>query len=239
MNAIGPANDILKSKGRPTARDYVAGELRRGIVRGQFEPGEKLNPHELAEHFGVSQTPAREAIQLLATEGLVRNDPFRGARVAELTAEEYEELYLMRVGLEQMAARLGAEAISDEGVAEMERLLGEMASAVKAGDIDLFYERDREFHLTHYGASGRESLVRLIMNLRVSSERYARAAYVLPKVSMKDTLATHKEMLDAVRDRDGARCAAVMKQDLRRTLETFVEQFGGPDGMTSLVDEVA
>lgn len=226
---------MRKARGRPTARDYVADELRRGIVRGQFEPGEKLNPHELAEHFGVSQTPAREAIQLLATEGLVRNDPFRGARVAELTAEEYEELYLMRVGLEQLAARLGAEGISDEGIAEMERLLEEMGSAVESGDIDLFYERDREFHFTHYSASGRESLVRLIMSLRVSSERYARAAYTLPNVSMKDTLATHGNLLTAVSERDGARCAEVLQQDLRRTLETFIEQFG--DGPAMLADD--
>jgi DNA-binding GntR family transcriptional regulator len=222
MPATGPS----KKKGRPTSRDYVAEELRRGIVRGEFEPGEKLNPMELAEHFGVSQTPAREAIQLLATEGLVRNDSFRGARVADLTAEEYEELYLMRVGLEQLAARLGAEAITDDGIAEMDRLFEEMAAAVKSGDIDLFYERDREFHLAHYGASGRESLVKLIMGLRVSSERYARAAYTLPNVSMKDTLSTHADLLDTVRARDGVRCAEVIEQDLRRTLDTFVEQFG-------------
>lgn len=238
MSALDATDGTRKARGRPTARDYVADEVRRGIVRGQFKPGEKLNPNELAEHFGVSQTPAREAIQLLATEGLVRHDPFRGARVAELTAEEYEELYLMRVGLEELAARLGAEAISDEGIAEMERLLAEMASAVESGDIDLFYERDREFHQLHYSASGRESLVRLIMGLRVSSERYARAAYTLPNVSMKDTLATHEDLLTAIRDRDGAHCAEVLKQDLRRTLETFVEQFG-PDGAASLVDQEA
>jgi DNA-binding GntR family transcriptional regulator len=218
--------DIFEHKGRPTSRDYVAEQLRKVIIRGELPAGEKLNPTEIAEQYGVSQTPAREALQLLASENLVRNDAFRGARVAELTAEEYEELYLMRIGLEGLAARLGAERITDAGIAEMERLLGEMARAAKAADIDLFYERDHRFHLVHYSATGRTSLVRRIMNLRIASERYARVAYVMPKVSLKDTLATHQDLMDAVADRDGKRCEQVLKDDLLRTLEAFTERFG-------------
>ncbi len=225
MSAVPVFADDAPLRGRPTARDYVAAQLRQQIVRGDLEPGTRLNPNELADRLGVSQTPAREAIQLLASEGLVRNDSFRGARVSALTVEEYEELYLMRIGLESLAARLGAEKIEEDALAEMSQLLDEMAEAAKAEDIDAFYQRDRRFHLLHYSASGRESLVRRIMALRVSSERYARVAYVMPRVSMKDTLETHHQLLDAVRRRDGARCEEVLKEDLLRTLETFKEQF--------------
>lgn len=210
---------------RPTSRDYVAAELRQSIVRGELGGGERLNPAEIAERLGVSQTPVREALQLLASEGVVRNDAFRGARVAELSAEEYEELYLMRIGLEDLAARLGAERISDDRIDEMAELLDEMGSAAQEGDIDRFYTLDRRFHLIHYSASGRQSLVDRIMNLRVASERYARVAYELPRVSLRETLKTHRALLAAVRARDGDRCAAVLHEDLTRTLETFREQF--------------
>ena len=210
---------------RPTSRDYVAGELRQSIVRGELGSGEKLNPSDIAERYGVSQTPAREALQLLASEGLVRNDAFRGARVAELSADEYEELYLMRIGLEDLAARLGAERISEPAIDEMAELLDKMASATGEEDIDGFYTLDRRFHLIHYSASGRQSLVDRIMHLRLSSERYARVAYALPRVSMRETLETHRELLAAVSSRDGDRCAAVLHDDLTRTLETFREQF--------------
>jgi DNA-binding GntR family transcriptional regulator len=210
---------------RPTSRDYVAAELRQAIVRGELDGGERLSPGDIAERYGVSPTPAREALQLLASEGLVRNDAFRGARVAELSAEEYEELYLMRIGLEDLAARLGAERITPEGIAEMAELLSQMTSAAQEGDVDRFYTVDRRFHLVHYSASGRRSLVNRIMHLRLSSERYARAAYALPRVSMKDTLRTHRALLAAVRARDGDRCAAVVNDDLTRTLETFKERF--------------
>jgi DNA-binding GntR family transcriptional regulator len=219
------ATGIERRVRRPTSRDYVAAELRQSIVRGELRGGERLNPAEIAERLGVSQTPVREALQLLASEGVVRNDAFRGARVAELSAEEYEELYLMRIGLEDLAARLGAERISDEGISEMAALLGEMGSAAQEGDIDRFYTLDRRFHLIHYSASGRQSLVDRIMNLRLASERYARVAYELPRVSLRETLKTHRALLAAVRARDGDRCATVLHEDLTRTLETFREQF--------------
>jgi DNA-binding GntR family transcriptional regulator len=210
---------------RPTARDIVANELRRQIVRGELLAGEKLNPGELAERFGVSQTPAREALQLLASEGLLRNDPFRGARVSELSATEYEELYLMRIGLESLGARLGAEHITDEDLAELQREFAAMEDAAGAGDVDRFYEHDRRFHELHYGASGRPSLVERIMTLRTQSERYARQAYLLRNVSMEDTLGTHREILESVRARDGEAAEAAIRGDLDRTLETFSEFF--------------
>ena len=209
---------------RPTARDLVADELRRAIVRGELQAGDKLSPGELAERFAVSQTPAREALQLLASEGLLSNDPFRGVRVAA-PAEEYEELYLMRVGLEGLAARLGSERIGDEDVAELERELDAMGAAAEDDDLDRFYEHDRRFHLIHYGASGRTGLVSRIMSLRTASERYARHAYAgLEHVSMVDTVVSHRAILDAVRARDGDAAERAIRADLDRTLETLAER---------------
>ena len=210
---------------RPTARDLVADELRRAIVRGELQAGDKLSPGELAERFAVSQTPAREALQLLASEGLLSNDPFRGVRVAALSAEEYEELYLMRVGLEGLAARLGSERIGDEDIIELERELDAMGAAAAADDLDRFYEHDRRFHLIHYGASGRPGLVSRIMGLRTASERYARHAYAgLEHVSMVDTVVSHRAILDAVRARDGDAAERAIRADLDRTLETLAER---------------
>jgi GntR family transcriptional regulator, rspAB operon transcriptional repressor len=212
-------------KGRPTARDLVAGELRQAIVRGELRPGTRLAPNELTERFGVSQTPAREAIQLLVSEGLLRNDSFRGSYVSELTADEYEELYLMRYGIEALASRLGAELITDEGLERMETLLKEMEKAAAAEDVDQFCECDRMFHHVHYSATRRESLIRRTADLRVASERYARIAYGMPRVGMLDTLRNHRQLLETARAHDGAACEEVIKEDLRRTLEAFVQQF--------------
>src|SRR5919197_5035226 len=107
----------------------------------------------------------------------------------------------------------------------MEQALGDMEHAAAGNDVDRFYEHDRRFHLIHYGASGRPSLVEKIMGLRVSSERYARRAYVMQNVSMDDTVRTHRSILEAVRARDGAAAEAAIRADLDRTLATFCDWF--------------
>jgi GntR family transcriptional regulator, rspAB operon transcriptional repressor len=208
----------------------VADELRRAIVTGEFPSGYQVNPSEIAERYGTSPTPAREAIQLLATEGLLKSDAYRVARVSDMTAEQYEELYLMRRGLETLAARLGTERITEEGIAEMAARLEAMSEAALDDDIDTFYIHDIEFHRTHYGAAGRPSLLRRIMTLRAASERYSRMAYSMPHVSMDATVKTHRAMLDAVRAGDGEAAAAHLDEDLKATLEAFAERFGAGAG---------
>jgi GntR family transcriptional regulator, rspAB operon transcriptional repressor len=221
VTSVHVSADDAPLRGRPTARDHVAARLREQIVRGDLAPGARLNPGEVAERLGVSQTPAREAIQLLATEGLVRSDSFRGARVSELTMEEYEELSLMRIGLERLAARLAVEQLEEDALVAMRGTLDEMAEAAKLEDVDAFFQCDRRFHLLHCGASGRETLVRRIMALRASSERYARVVRIGARRNMKDTLETNRRLLDALRGRDGARSEAVLEEDLRRRLQAF------------------
>jgi DNA-binding GntR family transcriptional regulator len=185
-----------------------------------------VNPSEIAARYGTSPTPAREAIQLLASEGLVTSDAYRVARVSDMTAEEYEELYLMRRGLEDLAARLGTERIGREGIAEMASRLKAMSEAARAGDIDTFYFHDIHFHRAHYGAAGRPSLMQRIMNLRGASERYTRMAYSMPHVSMNATVKTHRAILEAVRAGDGKGAAAHLREDLKATLDAFAERFG-------------
>jgi DNA-binding GntR family transcriptional regulator len=200
--------------------------LRRAIVTGELPSGYQVSPSDIAARYGTSPTPAREAIQLLASEGLVTSDAYRMARVSEMTAEEYEELYLMRRGLESLAARLGTERITKEGIAEMASRLKQMSAAAKAGDIDTFYLHDSHFHRAHYGAAGRPSLLQRVMSLRGASERYTRMAYSMPHVSMNATVKTHRAILDAVRAGDGQAAAAHLQEDLKATLDSFAERFG-------------
>ena len=202
---------------RETARDLVANHVRRAVVSGELAPGAKLYVADFARQLGVSHTPAREAFQLLAAEGLLQISPYRGARVAELSSDEYEEIFLMRVGLEGLAARLGAERIGVERVGAMARLLDEMELAAKHRDVESFLEADREFHRIHYTASGRENLWKRIIGLRLAAERYTRVAYGLPQGGLHDTIASHRDILAAVEQHDGSRAESIIKKDLKRT----------------------
>jgi DNA-binding GntR family transcriptional regulator len=209
---------------RQTAREVVADFLRTQIVDGSLPPESKLNIGDIADQLGVSPTPAREAVQQLAVENLVQLDAFKGARVAELSADEYEEICAMRVGLEGLAARLGTTSIDDAGIKQMRSALKRMERAASADNVDAFVEADRAFHEAHYTASGRESLWRRIIGLRYAAERYTRLAYRVPGVGMEDTLRTHTALMDAVVARKPAQTQAMIEKDLRTTAATVTKE---------------
>ncbi len=106
-------------------RDIVASELRRLIVDGTLEPGERLVEDRLAEMLDVSRNPIREAIRILEAEGFIDFQPRKGASVARLTARQAEDMFDLRLALEPMGARLAARRRDAAGVAEMKRILEE------------------------------------------------------------------------------------------------------------------
>lgn len=205
---------------RQTTAALVVEHLRNQIVTGELEPGATLNLANIATELGVSQTPAREALHLLSNEGLVELNAFRKAQVAPLSADEYEEIFIMRVGLEGLAAELGAERISDDEIVELRARLDDLANAAKAGDVDHFIEVDRQFHRVHYLATRRERLWERIISLRTTAERYTRLGYDLPNVGPLDTLRRHQLLFDAVAERDGQRARTEIVSDLTQTYES-------------------
>jgi DNA-binding GntR family transcriptional regulator len=216
---------------RQTSREYVADHLRHEILGGRLSPGEKLGVVEVAERLGVSQTPVREALQLLASEGIVRLSAYRGATVAELSSEEFEEIFVMRVALEELATRLGTAAIDEFGIDAMRAALDAMHVAAEARDVDAFLGADREFHRAHYLASGRESLWERIISIRHAAERYSRISHQLPGVGMPETVASHERIIEAVRRGDVDRAAYELVQDFRGSYDAVRQVLlAGSDG---------
>ena len=205
---------------RQTTASLVVEHLRTRIVTGDLKPGDTLNIASISSELGVSQTPAREALHLLSNEGLVELNAFRKAQVAPLSADEYEEIFIMRVGLEGLAAELGAQRISDEEIQSLKERLDELAEAAKAGDVDQFIDVDRKFHRVHYLATRRERLWERIISMRTTAERYTRLGYDLPEVGLTDTLERHRTLFEAVKNRDGARARNEIVTDLTRTYES-------------------
>lgn len=214
---------------REKTKDLVARRLRDEIVQGRLEPGAKLNLKAVADRFDVSMTPIREAFEQLAAEGLIRIDPYKGASVTALSADEYEEIHLLRRGLEGLAHRLGAERIDDAGCQALEACLKQMERAAAAGDVGDFIAHDRNYHHVIYRASGRQSLQDKLWSLRFAAERYSRAAFGLPRGGMADTVASHWDILDACKARDGERAETLFLADLRLTYDSFVDAYKRED----------
>jgi DNA-binding GntR family transcriptional regulator len=180
-----------------TMAETVAQRLRGLIIEGQLPPGTALRLAPLADQLAVSIMPIREAFRLLEAERLVVVTPRRGAVVTELSIDDIEETYAVRVALEGLAARHATERLTAADLADIGKLFEQMAQAQEANDLKSFIAADREFHLRLYAASGRDNLVRLISELVNRSQRYA--PYVYGAWQPLDiALRAHKPLLDAI-----------------------------------------
>lgn len=150
-------------------------EIEELIAFGQFPPGKHLDETELAERFGVSRTPVREALNQLATAGLIEIRPRRGAIVAEIGAQRLVEMFEVMAELEGMCGRLAARRLS---AAEQQELLAvhERCKAVvhDGGDPDLYYQLNDEFHGVIYAGSHNEFLIEQAWGLRRRLRPYRR-----------------------------------------------------------------
>ena len=159
---------------RESIEQRVAQSLRALIVSGRLPEGTQLVQRDLAQQLGVSQTPVRASLGTLQREGFVAVGSTGRAFVSRLTREDFEEIYAARLGLEGLAARLGAEAVGAAERSAMRATLARLERAAAAEDVDAYLALRWEFYGTCYRASGRRRLVEEVERLYRRSERYNR-----------------------------------------------------------------
>jgi GntR family transcriptional regulator of gluconate operon len=138
--------------------ERVAATMRRAIVLGEFAPGDRLKEPFLAERFGVSRLPIREAITQLEREGLVRSEPRRGAYVIGVTQQDIADIYECRLTLETLGIQRTATRISPNEVAELYRDIEVMEDGVASGRMEAFAASDMAFHRALIVLSGNRAL---------------------------------------------------------------------------------
>jgi len=151
-------NDLAQTQ----LRHLIAERLRAAILASEFKPGDWLRQEQLAQQFGVSQTPVREALQDLVGEGVVERVPYRGIRVIEFTLTDLRDLYACRAFMEGLAARYAAHNITRAEIAELRRLVDEMAAVFSRKKWPEYRELNRQFHQGIYTASRRPFLIRAL-----------------------------------------------------------------------------
>ena len=127
-------------------REVVVDELRRAIIDGRYQQGERLFEEEIAHELDVSRNPVREALQALAADGFVELLPRRGARVATVSAKRAEELFEVRESLEGLVARLAARHRTDAELNELQLLVRSGGAAVADGDLTVLPDLNTRFH---------------------------------------------------------------------------------------------
>lgn len=200
-------------------RDVVFHTLRKGILRGDLKPGERLMEIKLAERLGVSRTPIREAIRMLQLEGLVVNVPRKGAHVAKITAKDLKDVLEVRGGLEDLAVRLAITRITPAQMKKLEKTAYDFQNEVGGSLIDLA-ETDENFHSQIYEATQNHHLVQMLSNIKDQMYRY-RVEYLKDKESRDSLAQEHISLCEALRERDCDRATSIMKKHIERQ-ETYI-----------------
>jgi DNA-binding GntR family transcriptional regulator len=193
----------------------VAAQLRTAILGGTIGPGERVRQEEVAQRSGASRLPVREALRMLAAEGLIENEPHKGARVPRLSMREVDVMYRMREQLEPLAL---AESLPELTADDLARL-GDLQDRIEqGGDVGRFLELDREFHLLTYRGCRVEQLTSTVVRLWNSTQHYRRAFVQLSGPErMWVVNAEHRLLLDALVRRDETDAGRFLAGHIRRT----------------------
>ena len=207
----------------------IATRLRAAIFSGHFGPGERLREEALATAMGVSRGPIREALSQLEREGLIVIKRNRGAFVARLSREDLDEVYTLRVAIEELAVRRACEIAHASEIDELEGVVRLMADALNSGCTEQeAAELDLHFHDLIYRAAHHRRLYECWTNLRpqihivLLSRNVAHPDFRLLSVAVD----SHQEIVDAIRARDGDEASRLIDDHLLGSYERTIVGYG-------------
>jgi DNA-binding GntR family transcriptional regulator len=183
-----------------TLRERIVETIRNAIVNGQLAPGVRIAEPELAEKFGISRTPIREAFRQLESEGFITVVARKGAIVASLSHQDIADFYDLKMVLEGYAARCAVGTLKDSDLARMETLNRQIEAASKKKDLKRVVDLHNEFHDIFLSSCGNEKLHAIVQNLVMQFQRF-RLILSLPG-KIEGSILQHWEIIEAFRKRD-------------------------------------
>lgn len=224
--AVSTENDARNERLR---HEELVARIRDMIVEGELAPGNRVSERALCERFAVSRTPLREALKVLASEGLLQLLPNRGARVVRLTERDVEEMFAVMGALEGLAGELAAERIADAEIAEIRALHYQMLLHHTRGELMPYFRLNQQIHAKILEASGNRTLV---AQYRMLAGRIRRARYLanISRSRWDEAAEEHARILGAIEARDGAMLARILKAHLRNTCDTVKRAVAAENG---------
>ncbi|MCG7597970.1 GntR family transcriptional regulator [Mycobacterium sp. C3-094] len=212
--------DFVRPK---TAQQAVAEALRHDITTGKLAPGSWIVQEALAEQFGMSRIPIREALKTLEAEEYITYVPHSGYRVAKLGLDDLLEVFTLRAILEEALIRDAVPSITDEIVDEMRRCNAAMDDAATAGDLIAVGMYNRQFHFLTFHQSRMGRTKRIVTQLWNTADAY-RPLYS-PLLDMPTVCHEHLAMIEAMADRDVDRMVALNHQHRAHAIEPIHRMF--------------
>ncbi|GAB3760921.1 GntR family transcriptional regulator [Ramlibacter monticola] len=196
--------------------EEVAELLRQRIFRRELEPGSWIDEVRLAQEYGISRTPLREALKVLAAEGLVTMKMRRGAYVTEVSERDLAEVYHLLALLESDAAAVVAERAADAELRELQQLHQELEGAVK--DRERFFEVNERFHMRLLELANNRWRNQMVADLR-KVMKLNRQHSLLKSGRIEESLEEHRAVMDAIVQRRPEAAREGMQRHFRSGLE--------------------
>lgn len=215
---------------RIVLREQIKDALLQRILDGTYEPGERIIEMRVAEEFGVSQAPVREALRELEILRLVESEPFRGARVKEVHRQQILEIYPVRAALEEVAAQAAAGHLGDRGDA-MAAEVDAMRAAAADRDLHEFVRHDVAFHRLVVEASGNRTLRELWESLHVDLR--TRFTLIQRMDDLADVAESHVLIMATLREGDADAAGSAIREHIEGFGRWFAEHApveGSADG---------
>jgi DNA-binding GntR family transcriptional regulator len=210
---------------RATFASIVGERIRANIIGGVLAPGSQLNEVELAESFGVSRGPVREALQRLIQEGLLRSEPHRGVFVPVMSAQDIQDIYLAREALETAAVRrITATSRAATAYKALDKIVRGMESAEQAGDWGLVASRDLDFHSALVAAAESPRLERMFTT--VISETRLCLSVLTADEARANLIEEHREISEMIREENTRGAVAALTKHFDDAVVTLTRRLG-------------
>lgn len=205
----------MASRETGPASERIAARLRTRILNGDLSPGERIRQEAIAEEFGVSRLPIREALRILESGGLIRLVASTGAWVASMSPAELDENYRIRERLEPLLLGLAVPFHDADSLSAIEKA----AKAIEGAEtVEQFVDLDRRFHLMSFEGPPVETLRSMVTRLWNTTQHYRRAFVELQwNKGMDETIIEHRLLLSAIAQGDRETAEDLMKMHIRKT----------------------
>ena len=193
--------------------DKLISDIRKEVSSGILKPGDQLEVNALAERFGVSRTPIREAIRTLVESGVLETRPRKGSFVRVLSAKQLLDLFQVAAELEGMACRLAALSLTKENVEAIERGLAKCTQAAEFQNNVEYAMANLDFHTAIHNASGNDWLIEQLRQLQINLNSYRTMPYEI-RGRLKKSTDEHKIICDAILSGDGEHACNLMRDHM-------------------------
>lgn len=208
-----------------TKNEAVYERLRHDIIDGKLKPGQRIVISDLSKEFGFSEIPIREAIRRLDSEGLLQVTPHVGTIVTEIDEKEVTEIYLIRIELESLAAKLATPHLSETDWDFLDKKIQEMELGISKHNYEKLGLLNKDFHLRIYRAAPYPLLFKLILDLWEKVQR-TRSVFALVPERAIASVREHKKIAEALRSKDADLVERLVREQKENSMKTLVDYLG-------------